>query len=735
MKTLERSFIKLVTIYYLIPFLLIALYLSINTYNKDISFKTTVIETKINNLKSVIELVLESKMTIIDNLAENIKEGASDIKTILNGTYIINSPDLRLIYFVDNKGNLTVAPQIEIPENFDFKKTKWYQTALKEGFSLTTSFEDPEKTKMVVTLSKAIYDDNNNFLGIISLDMTSEKMKKILQKFDLYKDENLYIINTTGDVIFNNVDKKLKFDIDFKTLPDDTKIINSNGKKMYYTNIKNRLFVIYVFDNVAIIKNALIKSVAYFIVFLSFVLIGSYFIQKHLKKNIVIPLESLSNTMQGFVKDINKKKFGGFRLPKTDIQEINDIIVSFRTLSSTIIATTTNMNLLNDQLKRIYKVTQDVNRFFFKFIDIIISLDKKDLTIEEFFESTLEILISQIKEAKYGSISILQGNKWKYIAAVGHDIEKLNELNLENSIDLHFEEKVNIIRYNEMFEYNKKILNEEEFKKLKEATKPFKEAMTYIGNLECCKLMISVEIPEEEKIRFSAESREIFTAFIVLSKIFIEQKFEIEKIEKIYFKFAQKLASIAEGHDDVTGKHIFRVGKISAFIAKKMGFDDKTVELFEKYAPLHDIGKIYVPHEILNKEGKLTDEEFEEMKKHTIYAKKLLDDDKQFKFALNIALYHHENCDGSGYPYGLKCEEIPIEAAIVKVVDVYDALRAKRPYKRAFSHKEVMKIITQGDNRTNPTDFHKEVLKVFIENEKEIEKLWDEINNSGGEEV
>ncbi|APT76014.1 hypothetical protein XO10_05655 [Marinitoga sp. 1135] len=247
--------------------------------------------------------------------------------------------------------------------------------------------------------------------------------------------------------------------------------------------------------------------------------------------------------------------------------------------------------------------------------------------------------------------------------------------------------------------------------------------------------MISVEIPEEEKIRFSAESREIFTAFIVLSKIFIEQKFEIEKIEKIYFKFAQKLASIAEGHDDVTGKHIFRVGKISAFIAKKMGFDDKTVELFEKYAPLHDIGKIYVPHEILNKEGKLTDEEFEEMKKHTIYAKKLLDDDKQFKFALNIALYHHENCDGSGYPYGLKCEEIPIEAAIVKVVDVYDALRAKRPYKRAFSHKEVMKIITQGDNRTNPTDFHKEVLKVFIENEKEIEKLWDEINNSGGEEV
>ncbi|KAF2955267.1 phosphohydrolase [Marinitoga sp. 38H-ov] len=223
----------------------------------------------------------------------------------------------------------------------------------------------------------------------------------------------------------------------------------------------------------------------------------------------------------------------------------------------------------------------------------------------------------------------------------------------------------------------------------------------------------------------------VFKAFNSISKIFFEKKLELDKIQDIYFKFAEKLASVAEGYDDITGKHIYRVGEISSFLAKKIGYGEKEVEKIKKFAPLHDIGKIYVPNKILNKEGKLTSEEWEEMKKHTIYAKKLLDNDNYFELALNIALYHHENFDGSGYPFGLKGDQIPIEAAIVKIVDIYDALRSKRSYKEEFTHELALKIITSGDDRVKPEHFNPKILEVFEKYNDEIRKIWDKIN--GGE--
>jgi HD-GYP domain-containing protein (c-di-GMP phosphodiesterase class II) len=120
----------------------------------------------------------------------------------------------------------------------------------------------------------------------------------------------------------------------------------------------------------------------------------------------------------------------------------------------------------------------------------------------------------------------------------------------------------------------------------------------------------------------------------------------------------------------------------------------------------------------------LNDAEWDLMKKHTIFGAKILDD-PYFDIAKKIALYHHEKYDGSGYPYGLKGDKIPIEASIVALVDVYDALRSKRSYKPEMDHNAAFEIITKGDNKTNPEHFNPEVLKVFIENEYQIEKIFD----------
>jgi HD-GYP domain-containing protein (c-di-GMP phosphodiesterase class II) len=205
---------------------------------------------------------------------------------------------------------------------------------------------------------------------------------------------------------------------------------------------------------------------------------------------------------------------------------------------------------------------------------------------------------------------------------------------------------------------------------------------------------------------------------------------ELEReIEESYLSFARQLSVIAESYDETTGNHIERVGELSAWFAEKLGLEPEKINKIRAFAPLHDIGKILVPSDILNKPGKLTDEEFEIMKKHVEYGGELLGDSEYFEIARNIALYHHEKYDGSGYLKGLKGEEIPIEARIVALVDVYDALRSERPYKKALSHEEALKIILEGDGRTKPEHFDPRLLEILRENSEEIKDLWEEINN------
>lgn len=196
-----------------------------------------------------------------------------------------------------------------------------------------------------------------------------------------------------------------------------------------------------------------------------------------------------------------------------------------------------------------------------------------------------------------------------------------------------------------------------------------------------------------------------------------------QEMKNAYLNFAQKLSLIAEGHDEITGKHIYRVGEISAFIAEKMGKDDFFVENIRNFAPLHDIGKIFIPVSILQKEGKLTAEEWEIMKKHTTLSEQLLDDE-YFSMAKNIALYHHEKHDGTGYPFGLKGEDIPLEAQIVQLADIFDALRSERTYKKSFSLEKTYEIITNGDGRVEKSHFSPEVLKIFEKYYKEIDKIF-----------
>ncbi len=210
-----------------------------------------------------------------------------------------------------------------------------------------------------------------------------------------------------------------------------------------------------------------------------------------------------------------------------------------------------------------------------------------------------------------------------------------------------------------------------------------------------------------------------------------------DEVEKSRNTVIIAMSIMAESRDDTTGEHIFRMQKVTEIIATKYRElypnDISKKELNETilFSPLHDIGKIPIPDTVLKKEGKFTDEDFSVMQDHTVMGGQMLlrtqllmgEKNELLKVAIEIATYHHEKYDGTGYPYGLKGTEIPISARIVSLADVYDALISPRPYKTKLSHEDVVDIILQGDERIKPEHFDPKVLIAFSQCLEELEAL------------
>ncbi len=245
---------------------------------------------------------------------------------------------------------------------------------------------------------------------------------------------------------------------------------------------------------------------------------------------------------------------------------------------------------------------------------------------------------------------------------------------------------------------------------------------------------------EELNIHTGDEIENLYSSVVKTTKDMVKNIEQVEKqgevINKLQNGLIMVLADIVESRDQCTGDHVRKTAAYADVIMRQLKsegvYTDQLTEAFMwdvvNSAPLHDVGKIHVPDSILNKKGRLSEEEFEQIKKHTTSGSEIISratdmvsegDEGFLKEAKNLALYHHEKWNGSGYPYGLKGEEIPLSARIMAVADVFDALVSRRSYKEGYPLEQAMQIIHDGSG----THFDPKIVEAFERARDEVDQI------------
>jgi PAS domain S-box-containing protein len=338
---------------------------------------------------------------------------------------------------------------------------------------------------------------------------------------------------------------------------------------------------------------------------------------------------------------------------------------------------------------------------------------------KRFWSELLTSVMKLIPKADYGSCYTNHNGFVKFIATKGHNKKSLNKLEIDsnNFSKRNRNNKVIIIK-----DIVERFSNESYYEELLRVSKPIKETLTfkiYRDN----KLFggVSIDLKKGSKDSFDKNDKNILEIFLSFSNYFYKSKQYSFFKEEFTKELGVTLIKLLEFRDKYTEGHSQSVALLAAMIAKKMNLPKEIKEKTYWAGLLHDIGKISIPEKILNKPGKLTNEEYKIVKKHPRWSYESICNSRQLNDIAEPMLYHHERWDGKGYPDGLKGNQIPLISQILGVADSWDAMVSKRVYKKALTKKEALKVIKKNKG----TQFSPEVVEVFIKmvENKEIDNM------------
>lgn len=372
--------------------------------------------------------------------------------------------------------------------------------------------------------------------------------------------------------------------------------------------------------------------------------------------------------------------------------------------------------------KKRMKYVSEHNSFFDKKVSYIIdSLDDAahKLSKRDFLHRVFEATFKLIPEAQKGSFYELNGELYIPIFSKNYDLELLQRLSFskdEAFIDFECRNSSDINAY-EIY-----ISKRDDSKFSEEVVQTFKDLGTY-GNFHSLYAPIKVNgvnlglicLENFDGQGYKSFSRKILKFYAQLISNFYTQKLLREHETQKYNEIVAALISAIEVKDIYTQGHAERVKEYSVSLAEELKLSEESIQSIAIAGLLHDVGKIGVATEILTKAGKLTAGEYDMVKMHPIYSRKILENISGFSDIVDYAYYHHERYDGLGYPEGLKEDEIPFEAQIIQLADSYDAMTSKRSYRDALDKSTALKIIEDESGKQFHPIVVQAALKIFTE--------------------
>lgn len=615
-----------------------------------------------------------------------------------------------LYYIVDPEGMIVKTNDLK-KSGIDFSKTSPFWDKIKgmdKGDILIRRLAFNEKGIPIKYICLKLPDNyifklallfNPDVLNNIAFRIKSlENRIPYLEEISLYN-RNFVPVGGTFSELSNSEE------IVFKELDEDREYIEkevNRGKKVYYLSWQmakesaNYLGDVYFlkikFDFTELVNLGLYSSLGIGLLILG-ILIFFIIYNLNLSQKITDPFIQLAESMNN-ISAVDLTEFDS-KIDRTEIKEVNMLLASYQEMTSELSANFEELKAMNEELGEAYRESNILAEKLNKVIGVTGKLTDTFFENKEgFLKELFRVAKTLIDEADYGSVYLVEDEQWRYIDTIGHDLEKLQQIPLKKEY-LPSADNVELIEDILTVENNQ--MPPEILDKVIAASKPIKSTLTvklWMGS-ELSGGM-SLDIAEDSKKSFSHQSVETLKAFGNLASAFLSMHGYNRIQDRFQREIIFSIINILEIHDKYTKGHSENVARISVLLAEEMGLNQDLTKQVYWAGLVHDIGKILIDKNILNKPGKLSEVEYKIIKNHPVWGYEVLQGSEELIDIADFVRHHHERWDGKGYPDRLVGEDIPLVSRIICVADAWDTMRSDRVYRKKLSRERAINELIKG---------------------------------------